>query len=590
MSDKLICLSGGDSDEVNVLEVKDHQKEVPKLDFAKQLGLFNKDSTFQGSNSSGKLSLSSKRGNTSSTNLTPKPKSIPDGMVISVKNSQNASGASTEVKIVLSNTPTAMRPKSNARKSMSSFEPQIPKRIKLDPSLDEVVTLSDDDDQTPPVTVAATSSQISKPREGNRIKLETLPYTKKEIKKESDPEADVSSAIETFLTKNGRQFTSAEFDTLRHKFKKRESKLIKDSKHLEKLAAFIKVKTKQVEEAPLDAFKIVQEIFNEMDGMKMGRQCHTVPPKKEEDKTANANIEPGNNPKLGKNEEDTSSNLPSSNKSSKEAEEKRKRTIVKLEHALKKTKKAIDKLEREELNLDDLEDEASTYIRMSRYRKHFIKLYKRIAELKNQDSGLERQQDKKFRLGEASRFPELNKKIERKINKRKLDKKFPDFPEILDIFTKYNNERNLGFTKEIIKMEAEKTFKRIGEILKSRRVKDELDNLYGYLPEDDVPDPANENPELEEKLQESGKIASEKTAQIVQEFVQRQIERKTTGADDNSDNENDNSDNGETKDGNEDNSDDDDSETDKCNDDPTDDESSGEANPSESSSEDQSQD
>ena len=44
------------------------------------------------------------------------------------------------------------------------------------------------------------------------------------------------------------------------------------------------------------------------------------------------------------------------------------------------------------------EDEDSPYILVSKYKDRFMKLFRRIAELKEQDPSLGRQLDKKFKL------------------------------------------------------------------------------------------------------------------------------------------------------------------------------------------------
>ena len=123
---------------------------------------------------------------------------------------------------------------------------------------------------------------------------------------------------------------------------------------------------------------------------------------------------------------------------------KRKRHIRKLENALKACGREIARCEEEDLGLDDLDNDNSSYMKVSRYRARYMKIYRKIAQLRELNASLERKQDKKFKT-EASRIPEINEQIEKMVNR---EKSFPDFSDILKLYTNYYKEKNLIVGKE----------------------------------------------------------------------------------------------------------------------------------------------
>ena len=128
---------------------------------------------------------------------------------------------------------------------------------------------------------------------------------------------------------------------------------------------------------------------------------------------------------------------------------KRKRHILKLEQALHACGKQIKKIEEEGLSLSDMENEDSSYLRVSRYKARYMKIYNKIAQLRNLDNSLERRVDKKFKT-EASRIPDINNEIEKLVNRQRV---FPDYADILKLYQRYYQENNLVVEKEIVRSE-----------------------------------------------------------------------------------------------------------------------------------------
>lgn len=123
-------------------------------------------------------------------------------------------------------------------------------------------------------------------------------------------------------------------------------------------------------------------------------------------------------------------------------DQKRKAHIKKLELALNSCGKEIKKLEEAEMSVDDLEDEDSNYIKLDRYKRRYMKLLRKIDELRNVKTSLNRKCDKKF-MTESSRIPEVNERIMVLVNK---EKRFPDYADILGIYKTVNEVKGLGYS------------------------------------------------------------------------------------------------------------------------------------------------
>ena len=119
-------------------------------------------------------------------------------------------------------------------------------------------------------------------------------------------------------------------------------------------------------------------------------------------------------------------------------------------------------------------------------------------------------------------YPEINKKIERFVNKTQT---FPDFWDIKKQIEKVNVENKLKLQDIQIHNEAEKIFIAIGKKLKKRRNIDDGNVMYSYLRPDDSGDPADQDAELDTKLVQLGKVAEMKINRVFEEFVEKQVNR-----------------------------------------------------------------
>ena len=207
--------------------------------------------------------------------------------------------------------------------------------------------------------------------------------------------------------------------------------------------------------------------------------------------------------------------LHSSNKVAQSRRGASDKHINKLEKALEACARNIAKCEEAEIDWDQ---EESNFVMADKWKKKFMAIYNKIAEYKGEAPDLERSADKRFTFSEG-KYPEVNKKIEKYVNRNKT---FPDFWDIKALIEKVNLENKLGLTEMQIHNESEKIFIMVGRKLKKRRNFDDGNAFYSYLPTDDAGDPADENPQLQKRLDELGREAEKKINKVFEDFVEKQ--------------------------------------------------------------------
>lgn len=208
--------------------------------------------------------------------------------------------------------------------------------------------------------------------------------------------------------------------------------------------------------------------------------------------------------------------------------------ILKLEKALKACANEIKKCEEAEIDWDN--DDNSNFIMADRWKKKFMHIHNKLAEYKGLSKSLERSSDKSFKFSDSN-YPEINKKIERFVNKTKT---FPDFWDIKKQIEKVNEDQNLCLMEMQIHNEAEKIFIAIGKKLKKRRNIDDGTVMYSYLRPDDTGDPAEKDAELDTKLMQLGKEAEVRINKVFEEFVDKQVTKgQSDQEEDNTDQEDD---------------------------------------------------
>ena len=189
--------------------------------------------------------------------------------------------------------------------------------------------------------------------------------------------------------------------------------------------------------------------------------------------------------------------------------------IRKLEAALAACGRQIKKCEEAEIDWE--KDDDSNFLMADRWKKKYMSIYFKLAEYNGISKSLERSSDKKFSFNE-SKFPAINRKIEKFVNRTKS---FPDFWDVKKQIENINTEDSLHLTEMQIHNEAEKIFISVGRRLKKRRNNDDGSVMFSYLNPAES-DPALNDAELDSKLALLGKEAKERIEKVFEEYTEKQ--------------------------------------------------------------------
>uniref|UniRef100_T1J7R2 Daxx histone-binding domain-containing protein n=1 Tax=Strigamia maritima TaxID=126957 RepID=T1J7R2_STRMM len=209
--------------------------------------------------------------------------------------------------------------------------------------------------------------------------------------------------------------------------------------------------------------------------------------------------------------------IPSKENNTEGKETKTSYKIKQLEKLLSLLSKKIQKLEEKELGYDDLNNDSSNYLMEDRYKRRFIKVWKKLCELNKSPELTGRWTERTFSY-KGSRCQEVNKKVTKYINKYK---ELPEFADILELITKVNKDYNLLLNVDV---EARRVFTEVVDILRQRRI---LDFEEGFMIPNDQPDPAEENRELADSLEESRQLGIQRINQVLDDFAVKQCNNET---------------------------------------------------------------
>ena len=277
-------------------------------------------------------------------------------------------------------------------------------------------------------------------------------------------EHSIEFQMKLFESEWKKYLNTDEREKVQKKLEKRVA-LISDRNRLSRqLHKFMLMKTTRLMKDPKKVFLVIKEVIDELSKYAQKNVkpvTDTATSKKVTDTSTPWSSETELGSQLTKNnglsnaqieqEKDCKKDLVANNgdQISRAQMKKRKRHVLKLEHALHACGKQIKKIEEEGLSLSDMENEDSSYLRVSRYKARYMKIYNKIAQLRNLDNSLERRVDKKFKT-EASRIPDINDEIEKLVNRKRV---FPDYADILKLYQRYYQENNLVVEKEIVRSE-----------------------------------------------------------------------------------------------------------------------------------------
>lgn len=199
-----------------------------------------------------------------------------------------------------------------------------------------------------------------------------------------------------------------------------------------------------------------------------------------------------------------------------------RRQIQRLEQLLALYVAEIRRLQEKELNLTELNDPDSTYMQESRLKRKLIRLFGRLCELKECSSLTGRVIEQRIPY-RGTRYPEVNRRIERLINKPGLDT-FPDYGDVLRAVEKAATRHSLGLPRQQLQLMAQDAFRDVGVRLQERRHLDLIYNFGCHLTDEYRPgtDPALSDPGLARRLRENRSLAMSRLDEVISKYAMMQ--------------------------------------------------------------------
>ncbi|KAM7384748.1 hypothetical protein PAMA_011889 [Pampus argenteus] len=248
---------------------------------------------------------------------------------------------------------------------------------------------------------------------------------------------------------------------------------------------------------------------------------------KEEEKTKAKMDEKGDEGKAEDEQPSTSGLQENSQEEQAEAEKKAKRAsrkqIAYLENLLKVYNDEIRRLQQADLSLDDLQTEDSSYIQEHKLKRKMMKIYDKLCELKGCNTLTGRVIEQ--RIGYSStRYPEINRKIERFINSPEAQRNPPDYPDILQQVLRANERHNLCLSRKHLNQIAQEAFRETGSKMQERRHLDLVYNFGSHLTDRYKPatDPALADPSLLRKLRSNREVAVSRLEEVITKYAVKQ--------------------------------------------------------------------
>ncbi|XP_036270542.1 death domain-associated protein 6 isoform X7 [Pipistrellus kuhlii] len=199
-----------------------------------------------------------------------------------------------------------------------------------------------------------------------------------------------------------------------------------------------------------------------------------------------------------------------------------RRQIQRLEQLLALYVAEIRRLQEKELDLKELDDPDSTYLQEARLKRKLIRLFGRLCELKDCSSLTGRVIEQRIPY-RGTRYPEVNRRIERLINKPGPDT-FPDYGDVLRAVEKAAVRHSLGLPRQQLQLLAQDAFRDVGVRLQERRHLDLIYNFGCHLTDDYRPgiDPALSDPALARRLRENRSLAMSRLDEIISKYAMMQ--------------------------------------------------------------------
>ncbi|XP_029298927.1 death domain-associated protein 6 [Cottoperca gobio] len=237
--------------------------------------------------------------------------------------------------------------------------------------------------------------------------------------------------------------------------------------------------------------------------------------------------EEGVKPAAGDKQPSTSGLQEGNDMEEQEAEKKAKRAsrkqIAYLENLLKVYNDEICHLQHAELSLDDMGTEGSLYIQEHKLKRKMMKIYEKLCELKSCGTLTGRVIEQRIRYT-STRFPEINRKIERFINSPEAQRNPPDYHDILHQVQRANDRNNLGLSRTVLNQIALDAFRETGSHMQERRHLDLVYNFGSRITDAYKPatDPALSDPSLLRKLRSNREVALSRLEEVITKYAVQQ--------------------------------------------------------------------
>uniref|UniRef100_A0AAV2K3K1 Death domain-associated protein 6 n=1 Tax=Knipowitschia caucasica TaxID=637954 RepID=A0AAV2K3K1_KNICA len=207
----------------------------------------------------------------------------------------------------------------------------------------------------------------------------------------------------------------------------------------------------------------------------------------------------------------------------KKSVRKSKKQIAYLENLLKVYNDEIRRLQEAELSLDELETEDSTYIQEHKLKRKMIKIYEKLCELKNCSSLTGRVLEQRISYS-GSRYPEINKRLEKFINSPEARENPPDYQDIYQQVLRANERYNLCLTRKRLCEIAKEAFRDTASRIQDRRHLDLVYNFGSHLTDSYKPafDPALQDPSLLKKLKSNREVAQDRLNEVITKYASKQ--------------------------------------------------------------------
>ncbi|XP_035536979.1 death domain-associated protein 6 [Morone saxatilis] len=214
-------------------------------------------------------------------------------------------------------------------------------------------------------------------------------------------------------------------------------------------------------------------------------------------------------------------------KTTEEVEKKAKRAsrkqIAYLENLLKVYNDEIRRLQQAELSLDDLGNEASLYIQEHKLKRKMMKIYEKLCELKGCHTLTGRVIEQRISY-KSTRYPEINRRIERFINSPEAQRNPPDYHDILQQVLRANERHNLCLSRKQLNQIAQEAFRETGSRIQERRHLDLVYNFGSHLTDPYKPatDPALLDPSLLKRLRSNREVALSRLEEVITKYAVKQ--------------------------------------------------------------------